>query len=89
MATTTTEFDLDYEFPDLDYDLRYLSLAGIDALTAFQNLLPVSSLSLSLSLTHSLNSRSIGAIFATPSNMFYDLWRAKLKIYYRSRLTLP
>uniref|UniRef100_A0A0R0K5M3 BZIP transcription factor 61 n=1 Tax=Glycine max TaxID=3847 RepID=A0A0R0K5M3_SOYBN len=40
MATTTTEFDLDYEFPDLDYDLRYLSLAGIDALTAFQNLLP-------------------------------------------------
>ncbi|TKY74607.1 Basic leucine zipper 9 [Spatholobus suberectus] len=36
----TTESDLDYEFPNLDYELRYLSLAGMDAFSGFQNLLP-------------------------------------------------
>ncbi|KAK7410340.1 hypothetical protein VNO78_01052 [Psophocarpus tetragonolobus] len=38
-AMATTESELDYDFPNLDYDLRYLSLAGTDAFTAFQNLL--------------------------------------------------
>ncbi|KAK7351454.1 hypothetical protein VNO77_10937 [Canavalia gladiata] len=35
-----TESDLDYDFLNLDYELRYQSLAGTDAFTAFQNLVP-------------------------------------------------
>ncbi|WVZ19229.1 hypothetical protein V8G54_006551 [Vigna mungo] len=36
---TTTESDLDNDFPNLD-ELRYLNLAGTDVFAAFQNLLP-------------------------------------------------
>ncbi|XP_020212346.1 basic leucine zipper 9 [Cajanus cajan] len=36
----TADSDLDYDFPSLDYDLRFLSLAGTDVFSAFQSLLP-------------------------------------------------
>ncbi|RDX72280.1 Basic leucine zipper 9, partial [Mucuna pruriens] len=54
----TTESDLDYEFPNLDYELRYLSLAGSDAFATFQNLLPEVASFPNCGLTYPLCSQS-------------------------------